>query len=85
MQLYEDKCLPVIGTYAKLIGCWATESGTLNSVLFIWAYDDFAHRTEQRSKLATDPNWGPAVQTILPLLVHQETFFLTPAAFSPQH
>ncbi|NQU57775.1 MAG: NIPSNAP family protein, partial [Rhodospirillales bacterium] len=30
MQLYEDKCLPVIGTYAKLIGCWATESGTLN-------------------------------------------------------
>ena len=84
LKLYEKKCLGVIGKYAKLVGCWLTDSGTLNSVVFIWAYEDYGHRTEQRAKLGADPEWGPAVQEILPYLVHQESMFLVPAAFSPQ-
>ncbi len=83
LKLYEDTCLPVITRYATLIGCWLTESGTLNAVVFIWAYDDLGHRTVQRTKLGQDPEWGPAVGHLLPYLVHQESFFLTPAAFSP--
>ena len=84
LKLYEQTCLPVITRYAKLIGCWLTESGTLNSVVFIWAYNDFAHRTEQRAKLGKDPEWSVGVEKILPYLVHQESYFLTPAPFSPQ-
>lgn len=83
LKLYEEVCLPVISRYARLVGCWSTESGTLNSVLFIWGYDDLGHRTTQRAKLASDPEWGPAVAQILPYLVHQESFFLVPASFSP--
>ncbi|MEJ2378311.1 MAG: NIPSNAP family protein [Pseudolabrys sp.] len=83
LKLYEAEGLPVIGRYAELIGCWTTESGTLNSVLFIWAYDDFAHRSAQRAKLGADPAWKAFVPKLLPFLVHQESFFLTPAAFSP--
>ena len=83
LKLYEAEGLPVIGRYAKLIGCWTTESGTLNSVVFIWAYDDFGHRSAQRAKLGADPAWQAFVPKLLPYLVHQESFFLTPAAFSP--
>lgn len=83
LQIYERECLPVITRYARLIGCWQTESGTLNSIVFIWAYEDLGHRTAQRAKLAKDPQWGPAIATILPYLVHQESAFLAPAAFSP--
>ena len=83
IKTYQEHCFPVIGRYAKLIGCWATESGKLNSVVFIWAYEDFGHRTEQRGKLAADPAWGPAVQKILPFLAQQESFFMLPAPFSP--
>lgn len=81
MKIYTESVYPVIGRYAKLIGAWSTESGTLNSAVFVWGYNDFAHRTEQRAKLAADPEWGPAVQKILPFLVHQESFFMVPAPF----
>ena len=55
----------------------------LNSVVFIWTYDDLAHRTAQRQKLAQDPEWAAFTPKILPLLAHQESIFLTPVAFSP--
>jgi hypothetical protein len=83
LKLYQAEGLPPITRYAKLIGCWTTESGTLNSVLFIWAYDDFAHRSAQRAKLGQDPEWLAFVPKMLPYLVHQESAFLVPAAFSP--
>ena len=83
LKLYEAEGLPLISRYAKLIGCWTTESGTLNSVVFIWAYNDFGHRSSQRAKLGQDAEWLAFVPKMLPYLVHQESAFLTPAAFSP--
>jgi hypothetical protein len=83
LKLYQEQGLPVITRYARLIGCWTQESGVLNSVVFIWAYDDFAHRSAQRARLAQDPQWSAFVPAMLPYLVHQESVFLSPAAFSP--
>jgi len=83
LKLYESEGLHIITRYAHLTGCWATESGTLNSVVFLWAYEDLGHRTEQRAKLAADPEWQAFVPRILPYLEHQESYFLNPAAFSP--
>lgn len=37
----------------------------------------------QRQKLAQDPEWQTFVPTILPFLMHQESVFLNPVAFSP--
>ena len=83
LAVYEENGLVIITKYARLVGCWQKESGTLNSIVFIWAYDDFAHRTSQREKLGRDQEWGAFVPTILPYLVRQESVFLVPAAFSP--
>jgi hypothetical protein len=83
LKLYQEQGLPIISRYARLIGCWTQESGVLNSVVFIWAYEDFAHRAAQRAKLAQDAQWGGFVPAMLPYLVHQESVFLSPAAFSP--
>ena len=83
LRMYETDGLPVIGRYAKLIGCWTKESGVLNSVVFLWAYDDLGHRAGQRAKLMQDPAWTAFVPRMLPFLVHQESVFLAPAAFSP--
>ena len=83
LAVYEENGLVIITKYARLVGCWQKESGTLNSIVFIWAYDDFAHRTAQRAKLGQDQEWGAFVPTILPYLVRQESVFLVPAAFSP--
>jgi NIPSNAP len=83
LQMYQERGLPLISRYAKLAGCWTKESGVLNSVVFIWAYDDLGHRAGQRAKMAQDPEWTAFVPSMLPYLVHQESVFLSPAAFSP--
>jgi len=82
LKIYEAEGLGVITRYARLAGCWTTESGPLNSVVFLWAYDDHAHRSAQRAKLAVDAEWQAFIPKVLPLLAHQESAFLTPAAFS---
>ena len=83
LRIYEDNGLAIISRYAKLIGCWTKESEVLNSVVFLWAYEDFAHRGQQRGKLGRDPQWQAFVPSILPYLVHQESVFMLPASFSP--
>jgi hypothetical protein len=83
LKIYQEQGLGIITRYAKLVGCWTKESGTLNSVVFLWGYDDFGHRSAQRAQLAQDPQWQAFVPAILPYLVHQESVFLNPVAFSP--
>jgi hypothetical protein len=83
LKLYQEQGLHIITRYAKLIGCWTQESGVLNSVVFIWAYEDPGHRASQRAKLAQDSEWIGFVPAMLPYLVHQESVFMSPAAFSP--
>ncbi len=83
LKIYQENGLQIITQYANLTGCWTTDSGTLNAVVFLWSYDDYAHRSQQRAKLAQDSRWQAFVPTILPFLVHQESVFLAPTAFSP--
>ena len=83
LAFYEAEGLAIITQYATLIGCWIKESGVLNSVVFIWAYEDFAHRTMRRGELAQNPEWKEFVPKMLPYLVHQESVFMNPAVFSP--
>lgn len=83
LKMYQAQGLPLISRYAKLVGCWTKESGVLNSVVFLWAYDDLGHRGNQRAKMAQDADWIAFVPSMLPYLVHQESVFLSPAAFSP--
>lgn len=83
LKVYEEKGLAIITRYATLFGCWTKESGVLNSIVFLWKYEDLAHRSQQRGKLGADPEWQQFVPLILPYLVHQESVFLNPANFSP--
>jgi hypothetical protein len=83
LRIYQDNGLHIITRYAKLMGCWTKESGVLNSVVFLWAYEDFGHRSAQRAKMGQDAEWLAFVPTILPYLVHQESVFLNSVGFSP--
>ncbi|WP_243856750.1 NIPSNAP family protein [Paraburkholderia sp. BL6665CI2N2] len=57
LGIYEREGLGIISQYARLEGCWTKDSGTLNSIVFCWGYEDYAHRAAQRVKLAADPRW----------------------------
>jgi hypothetical protein len=76
LKRWNGECLPIIGKYGKLVGCWQTESGKLNSVLFIWGYESFGHREEQHKKLKADHEWKNASSWVGEYIVQQDSIFL---------
>ena len=84
LSIYETEGLGIIAQHPTRCAYWVTESGPLNSLVNIWRYDSYEHRTSQRAKLAADPAWQAFVPRILPYLEYQESMFLNPAAFSPE-
>lgn len=63
------------------IGYYTTELGPLNQIIHMWGYEDLNDRARRRNLLKQDPRWMPYVEKILPLIQHQESKILNPAAF----
>ena len=70
VRVYQDNGLSIITQYARLLGCWTKESGVLNSVVFLWGYDDFGHRSAQRAKMGADPRWQAFVPACAAPAIH---------------
>lgn len=83
LQVYNDVGIHIIKKYATLVGCWYTEIGTLNTIVYMWSYDDFNHRIEQRKKLWSDKDWLEFVPSIRQYMLEQKSRILLPAPFSP--
>ena len=65
----------------NLVGYYSTEIGPLNTIVHMWAYEDFADRTKRRAQLAADPRWKAYVSKPAPLIHRQENRILNPAPF----
>jgi hypothetical protein len=86
LALYQTDALPIHTRHlGKPIGVFTTEVGTLNQVVFIWAYQDQADRERRRGALESDPDWiayrkksGDAGN-----VQHQENKIIRSTSFSP--
>lgn len=67
----------------RLLGCYTTEIGPLNQVVWLWVYEDFAERTRCRAALLQDPDWRPYTEKLRDFIQVQESRILAPTAFSP--
>ena len=67
----------------RLIGYFVSDSGTLNQIVQLWAYEDAADRDRRRAALWKDPDWNKFGEFALPLIAHQENQLLRPTSFSP--
>jgi len=76
-----ESALPSRLQYSELAAFWHTEFGPLNEVIHVWPYDDLAHQTAVRRRLAEDPGWPPKSADLI-LTMQSEIF--TPAAYSPK-
>ncbi len=84
VKLYGDEGLPLQQRYlGKFIGYFSTETGNLNQVVFMWAYDSLDDRATRRERMAQDPEWKRYLQKVLQLIATQENRILKPAPFSP--
>lgn len=85
LKAYREYGLPVHQEiYQRLIGYFTAESGVLNQVIQIWAFDDHPDRAERRARVQADPRWHAYLQRVQGLVTQQENRFLLPAAWSPE-
>jgi hypothetical protein len=69
----------------KLAGWYYTDIGTLNRVVHIWAYEDYAHYEKARAAFRSDPRWINEYQPMTKgLILKQSTQMMNAAPFSPQ-
>ncbi len=86
MAAVRDVALPVRERYGiRLAGWYFTEIGTLNRVVHIWAFRDWAHLTEAKARFRQDPDWTERyLPRVLPLIVAQQSQIVQAADFSPR-
>ena len=65
-----------------LAGCYTTEVGDLNQVIFIWGFSSSEDRMRRRAALADLSAWQAYVAEVAPLFIRQESRILMPAPFS---
>jgi hypothetical protein len=59
MDAVREVALPIREDHGvKLAGWYSTDIGTLNRVVHIWAYRDYAHFDEARQAVRNDPRWA---------------------------
>ena len=76
--------LPIVQRYCQLVGYWIIESGRLNRVVHVWAFESLDQRREARERWWRDPEWIDGyLPKALPLVESQDSVIMSAAAFSP--
>lgn len=86
MEAAREVALPVRRRYGiKLAGWFYSEVGTLNRVVHIWAFRDWAHMEACKTQMRADPEWvKDYVPRVLPLIVRQTNQIMEAADFFPE-
>ena len=84
VRLFEEKGLHIITRYLPMTGWWTSDTGALNRIFHLWRYESMEDRADRRRRLYLDEEWARGFAPIaFPLILSQESTFLTPTAFSP--
>jgi hypothetical protein len=84
LRLYEAEGLAVqTRILGRLVGYYTSETGDVNQLVHLWAYDDMADRQRRRAALFADPVWLAYVPKVMQLILTQESKILLPTRFSP--
>jgi len=84
LKKFEEIGYPVVSRYCTLIGYWVVESGRLNKVVHIWAFEGVEQRRVARERWMQDREWSENYLPLaLPLVDSQESVLMTAAPFSP--
>lgn len=72
------------GQCGQLVGFWVSDSGPLNQVVHIWAYESAAERSRLRAALMQEPRWAQDfLPKALPMIDRMHSTILQPTSFSP--
>ncbi|EON13851.1 NIPSNAP family protein [Pandoraea sp. SD6-2] len=60
----------------KMLGCYTTEVGTLNQLVYFWPFESLQQRSERRAELMADERFKVFRGKVRHLLVRQENQIL---------
>jgi hypothetical protein len=84
LKRYENEALPLQNKYlGRLIGFFVNETGTMNQVTHLWAFDSMADREQRRGAMWADPAWLRFSSGIGGTFAHQDVRLMRPVSFSP--
>lgn len=86
LDLYEKNGMAAqVRHLGKPLAYLFTESGELNTIVHMWAYEDAADRASRRAAMMADPEWQNYVRlnTESGYLMEQRTNLMLPAGFAP--
>lgn len=84
LKRYQEEGLAIQQSHlGTLVGYFSTETGELNQIVHMWAFEDYADRDRRRATLKADKRWSAYLAPLMPNIVAQESRFLIPAPFSP--
>jgi hypothetical protein len=82
LRIYAAEGMSVqIAHLGRMIGYYSTETGPLNTVVHLWAYDNAGDREVRRARMLADPAWQTYIKKVQPMVVSQESWILNPAPF----
>ena len=86
LAIYEKYAFDLQVRYlGKPIAFLTAESGELNTMTHLWAYDSAADREQRRAAMAKDPDWATYLKANVDggYIVDQRTCLMVPAKFAP--
>ena len=86
LELYGKLGYPVQVKYLGEPVCFAqAETGELNTMVHVWAYDSAADREQKRGRMAQDPDWKAYLveSAKAGYVLEQKNSLMTPTAFAP--
>lgn len=82
LALYEAEALALQLRYLeRMVGYYSTETGELNQVVHLWAYESLDDRSRRRTAMLADPAFQAYVRRMTPMLLRQESCILRPTTF----
>jgi len=79
---YEESGMKVqLRHLPHMVGYYVTESGPLNLVVHLWAYDDLNQRDKCRAAMQADPEWHAYLAKNRPFILSQDTRIMKCAPF----
>lgn len=71
---------PQVRHLGEPLGVYVVEIGELNTLVYLWQYDDLADRARRRQDLANDPDFAVFRGKVRSFLLSQTNRVLLPAA-----
>ncbi len=69
---------PQVRHLGEPLGVYVVEVGALNTLVYLWAYDDASDRERRRAALAADEEFAQFRRSVRELMVAQHTEILLP-------